>query len=507
MAADKDMNGTNGTNGTNGINGINGTNGTTKKAVPESLIPSPPGRSVLRSTDPEELHDLICIGFGPASLAIATALHDSIISKTSGADGSPHEKTPRVAFLERQPQFAWHAGMLLPGAKMQISFLKDMATFRDPRSEFTFLNYLHRRKRLVPFVNLSTFLPLRAEYDDYLRWCAGWFDDVVSYGQEVVDIVPEKLNGEQEKINGFTVRSRNVKTGEITTRKARHVVIAVGGKPKIPQPLPSNNPHVIHSSRYSMAIPALLKDKSKNYRVAVVGAGQSAAEIFNDLHSRYPNSNTSLIIRGSALRPSDDSPFVNEIFDPDRVDDYYHQPQDIRTEAIALDRSTNYGVVRIELLEHIYTDMYMQRLREPDEEAWQHRILNHRSINSVEDVSASGAHPLRLRVQNSTGVFKKNGVMREEILDVDAVVVATGYVRDAHEQMLRHADHMKPGGSKADKKWAVSRDYRVRFEQGAVADDAGVWLQGCNEQTHGLSDTLLSILAVRGAEIVESIFG
>jgi L-ornithine N5-oxygenase len=32
-------------------------------------------------------------------------------------------------------------------------------------------------------------------------------------------------------------------------------------------------------------------------------------------------------------------------------------------------------------------------------------------------------------------------------------------------------------------------------------------LQGCNEKTHGLSDSLLSILAVRGGEMVESIFG
>ncbi|KFZ18580.1 hypothetical protein V501_01136 [Pseudogymnoascus sp. VKM F-4519 (FW-2642)] len=39
-----------------------------------------------------------------------------------------------------------------------------------------------------------------------------------------------------------------------------------------------------------------------------------------------------------------------------------------------------------------------------------------------------------------------------------------------------------------------------------VADTAGVWLQGCNERTHGLSDTLLSILAVRSGELVRSIF-
>jgi L-ornithine N5-oxygenase len=53
----------------------------------------------------------------------------------------------------------------------------------------------------------------------------------------------------------------------------------------------------------------------------------------------------------------------------------------------------------------------------------------------------------------------------------------------------------------------VGRDYSVHFEQGTVQPDAGIFLQGCNEKTHGLSDTLLSILAVRGGEMVDRIFG
>lgn len=54
--------------------------------------------------------------------------------------------------------------------------------------------------------------------------------------------------------------------------------------------------------------------------------------------------------RCAVLRPSDDSPFVNEVFDPERVDDIYQTPKD-RKQVIAQDKGTNYGVVR---LEHIY---------------------------------------------------------------------------------------------------------------------------------------------------------
>lgn len=71
-------------------------------------------KSLLERYDDEEVHDLICVGFGPASLAIAIALHDAL--EAGGSTLRTHE--PKVRFLERQQRFAWHAGMLLPGAKM-----------------------------------------------------------------------------------------------------------------------------------------------------------------------------------------------------------------------------------------------------------------------------------------------------------------------------------------------------------------------------------------------------
>lgn len=245
------------------------------------------------SGDDNDVYDLICIGFGPASLAIAIALHDQ-------------GTAARVLFLERQPEFAWHAGMLLPGSRMQISFIKDLATLRDPRSKFTFLNYLHVKKRLATFTNLGTFLPLREEFNDYLTWCASHFKDFVRYGQDVTSVAPV---GEM-LVKRWIVTSKDIKHGGEKRLTARHVVVAVGGRPNIPNVLRQNplNSRIIHSSGYTSAVPKLLNERSKAYRIAVVGAGQSAAEIFNDIHTRYPNSKTTLIIKGSALRPSDDSP-------------------------------------------------------------------------------------------------------------------------------------------------------------------------------------------------------
>lgn len=266
-------------------------------------------RSCIPPADPEALHDLICVGFGPASLAVAVALHDALVpSSFPRRPSAGCGQSPKVAFLERQPHFAWHDGMLLPEAKMQISFMKDLATLRDPRSEFTFINYLHRQNRLVQFINLGTFLPFRTEYNDYMRWCADWFTDIVHYGQEVQEVAPDERDETSGKVVSFSIISTDVETGETRRWRARHVVIAAGGEPKIPAALPRMHSRIIHSSSYLKSVPYLLPDKDAQYRVAVIGSGQSAAEIFDDLHTRYPNSSTSLIIKGAALKPSDDSP-------------------------------------------------------------------------------------------------------------------------------------------------------------------------------------------------------
>ena len=56
---------------------------------------------------------------------------------------------------------AWQRGMLLPWAQSQVSFLKDLVTLRNPRSRFSFVNYLHAMGRLDDFVNLGSFTPYR----------------------------------------------------------------------------------------------------------------------------------------------------------------------------------------------------------------------------------------------------------------------------------------------------------------------------------------------------------
>jgi L-ornithine N5-oxygenase len=76
---------------------------------------------------------------------------------------------------------------------------------------------------------------------------------------------------------------------------------------------------------------------------------------------------------------------------------------------------------------------------------------------------------------------------KREYLDVDAVFVATGYHRDLHETLLQDSRDLMPGGDLEGAKWQVRRDYSVNFADKKVSEDAGVWLQGCCESTHGVS--------------------
>jgi L-ornithine N5-monooxygenase len=255
------------------------------------------GVPLFKTSPNSDQYDIICAGFGPSALAIAIAMHER------GFKGK------KILFLEQQSEFGWHTGMLLPGTKMQISFMKDLATMRNPRSYFTFTNYLHHHGRLAHFINLSTFTPFREEFNHYMKWCASHFKDWVRYNQKVVRVTVGPLTS-NNAVNVFQVITRNIESGELGHLFASHVIVATGGEVAIPKGLAQDHlgGRVIHSSQYLKAIPNILVNEAYPYRVAVVGGGQSAVEIVENLKSRYRQTHIRLFFRDTALRPSDDSP-------------------------------------------------------------------------------------------------------------------------------------------------------------------------------------------------------
>jgi L-ornithine N5-oxygenase len=98
-------------------------------------------------------------------------------------------------------------------------------------------------------------------------------------------------------------------------------------------------------------------------------------------------------------------------------------------------------------------------------------------------------------------------------LDGDDVVLTLAERKSGHQQELR-CDTVLLGTGFADRmprmvqdlaaslgldEVAVDRAYRMHLPETVTA---GCYLQGVNEATHGIADSLLSVLAIRSGEIV-----
>lgn len=415
------------------------------------------------------VHDLIGIGFGPSNLALAIALQER--EKAQGKLD--------VLFLDKQADYRWHGNTLVTQSELQISFLKDLVTLRNPTSPYSFVNYLKAHDRLVDFINLGTFYPCRMEYNDYLRWVAGQFQAQARYGEEVLAIEPIL---HQQQVEALRVISRDA-LGEQHVRTTRSVVVSAGGTPRIPEAFKAlkGDSRVFHHSQYLERMAGQPCVDGKPMRIAVIGGGQSAAEAFIDLNDSFPSVQVDLILRGSALKPADDSPFVNEVFSPAFTDLVFQQVGAERERLVAEYQNTNYSVVDLDLIERIYGIFYRQKVSGIARQAFRTMTVVEKAIPGPLGIE------LTLR-NNATGETCVN--------HYDAVILATGYERQMHRELL--APLQAYIGD-----FEVARDYRIVTDERC---NAGIYIQGFSQASHGLSDTLLSVLPIRADEIAASLY-
>ncbi|MBW4721258.1 lysine N(6)-hydroxylase/L-ornithine N(5)-oxygenase family protein [Saccharothrix obliqua] len=413
--------------------------------------------------------DVLGVGFGPSNLALAIAVTEH------NATARP-EDVVTAHFLERQAAFGWHRGMLIDDATMQVSFLKDLVTLRNPVSSFSFLNYLHGKGRLVDFINHKNLFPLRVEFHDYFEWAADRVDDLVSYRHDVVSVAPVVVDG---AVTHFDVTSTTA-SGEREVRRARNLVLATGLRACLPEGVTQTD-RVWHNRDFLHRVTALENPK----RLVVVGAGQSGAEVAAFLHDRFRDAEVCAVFARYGYSPADDSSFANRIFDPNAVDDFYGAPEEVKRKLMEYHANTNYAVVDNDLIADLYRRVYREKVLGEQ----RLRLLNMSRVARQEE------HPDGVRV---TVESLADG--SRETLDADAVVYATGY---------READPTALLGDLAGRcardergRLRVDRDYRL-----ATGDDVvgGIYLQGGTEHTHGISSSLLSNTSVRVGEILRSV--
>ncbi|MEV6726777.1 SidA/IucD/PvdA family monooxygenase [Streptomyces xanthochromogenes] len=425
------------------------------------------------AVDATPVHDLVGIGFGPSNLALAVAVREH------NETAAPHERLTPV-FVERQRAFGWHRGMLIEGATMQVSFLKDLATMRNPVSRHSFLSYLQDKGRLVDFINHKEFFPTREEFHDYLSWAAAGFDDQVSYGEEVVRV---GLTADADGTPLFEVVSQDVSDpGRTTSRLARHVVVAVGLTPYLPDGV-TESKRIWHSGNLLHELDR--HETGRARRFVVVGAGQSAAEIAEYLHRSHPGAELCAVFSRYGYSPSDDSPYANRIFDPEAVDVYYEADDALKRRLMGYHRNTNYAVADLDLIEELYRRAYQEKVRGEE----RLRILNVSRVVRAEDLGDQVTVTVEHLPSGSTERF-----------EADAVVYATGYRPTDLRGLLSGLESAYEWD--ADGRPLLDRDYRMR---GVGSVPGGLFLQGGTEHTHGITSSLLSLAAVRAGEILDSV--
>lgn len=407
--------------------------------------------------------ELLAIGAGPSNLALAVALEELAPDL---ADNS--------LMIERRPAVEWQPGLLLPWAKSQVSFLKDLVTIRNPSSEFSFLNYLYTVGRLDDFINMASFIPYRVEISEYFAWVANSLSRVrVQLNCACTAIEPQ--TGADGTLTGWRTL---LDDGSVIS--SRYLVLGIGRDPYTPPvfaAVPANR--LVHSTSYRPAVAGL--DKDFPYRLAVVGSAQSAAEMYRALQDDLPGAQITWVMRAIGIGGYDKTKFINELYYPSFVDDFYQAKPAARAQLLQQMHKTNYAGVEPPFIDELYRDGYLDRLNK------QHR----KRIVTMTDITAAEAADDEVTLMLTS---RMTGEVTE--LRSDRVFLGTGFVREMPTLIRQLGQALKLATM------TVNRRYRLIMDAPATA---ACYLQGVNEATHGIGDSLLSVIASRASDIVADI--
>lgn len=412
-----------------------------------------------------ECVDLLSVGFGPANLSLAIALREDSPGTTA-------------FFLEAERDPVWQGGLLLDGSNMQNHPSRDLATLRNPRSHFSFLNYLFEEGRLIEHLNLPVEFPLRKEYAKYIKWATNQFRTQGDFGARVTEIATAEFDGAP----GYVVTC-----SDGSQHRGRALVLGTGRTPFVPGPFDRlDSPRVTHLTRYLHTVRQLTEAPRS---IAVIGGSQSAVEIVLDLASRFPQARIVNYVRQFGLRLKDTSPFSEEGFFPAFTDYYFKATRSSKNTLDAYMRPTNYSSTDADVLHRLYELIYEQRL-----DGEQRVFVQGNSEVRTADVDDSG-------VRFDVAEVHTGDVVADQ---ADLVVLATGF-RD-----LGPHPHQEPYPAllagvidrfqfDADGYLIVEADYSLRPHTDSTPP---LFLNGLCESSHGIGDAgSFSLLSLRAATI------
>lgn len=417
---------------------------------------------------------LVGIGLGPANLAMAVAVAER--------EGAPRLNQHDTLFLEHKSGFAWHPNMQVDEARIQTPFMKDLITQCNPRSHFTFLNYLKESGRLDSFINLREFYPTRHEFDNYFRWVALQLSHMIRYDVEVEAIQP--VHG-RDGIDLLQIRGKRLTGGSCLRVTAYNISIGVGMTPKLLDGVDKESRLIIHSSRFLKGMQEAFSVSCPPQTLLVVGAGQSGAEILYYLLKHFPHTELHAVSRGFLYRSIDANCFVNDLYTDDATIAFYAMSSTAQKTMRHDLRDTNYGVVDEALIREIYSLIYNERV------VGKSRLKLH-SYTTVLKLQDIGNAVHVTMIDNTCG--------KEFAMVVDGVILATGYDQSGMRRLMAT---LEPYIRLSD-----TGDYNVDINHRLMTAPecrAGIYLQGYAEHTHGFTEGTISNLGPRAKRIITAL--
>ncbi|MEU8822333.1 lysine N(6)-hydroxylase/L-ornithine N(5)-oxygenase family protein [Streptomyces sp. NPDC048636] len=406
-------------------------------------------------------HDFIAVGLGPYNLGLAC-----LTEPIDELDG---------LFLESKSDFDWHPGMLLDGVTLQTPFMADLVTLADPTSPYSFLNYLKESGRMYSFYIREIFYPLRAEYNDYCRWAAAKLRSV-RFGHEVTRVEYDEADGV------YTVHAVRTASGETTAHRARHLVLGTGTPPYLPEPCRDLGGDLLHNARYLEHKEALQAKES----ITVVGSGQSAAEIYQDLLADIDTHGYRLnwITRSPRFFPLEYTKITLEMTSPEYVDYFHALPEDTRYRLESEQKGLFKGI-DAELINSIYDLLYQKSVSGPVPT----RLLTNTALTAASYDETSGTYTLGLH-------HTEQG--RDFSLTTQGLVLATGYRYQVPAFLEPVRDRIRWDGHG---RFDVARNYSVD------TTGRGIFLQNAATHAHSLTSPDLGMGPYRNSWIIRELLG
>ncbi len=404
-----------------------------------------------------KIFDLIGIGIGPFNLGLA-ALSSSIPGLN-------------CLFIDQANHFDWHPGLMIEGARLQVPFYADLVTLADPCNQFTYMNFLKQTGRMFRFAINEQYFPLRSEYNRYCQWVVSKLDSL-QFGLRCERI------GYDSAQQVYEILSRETSSGKERIFFAKHLILGVGTVPYIPDFAKAKAcKDLFHASEYMTHKNELLKKES----VTIIGSGQSAAEIFQDLLSSRAQFKDGLnwLTRSDRIYPMDYSRFALEMTSPDYINYFFGLDAQVKSRVLRT-QDQLYKAVNMDLIRDISETLYRQQLDGSNSAV---QIRPNCELVNIE------------KVQNGFNLeFHHKETGRSFIQKSATVILATGYKNFIPDFLdpIKELIHLKE-----TRVYTVNRNY-------AIDDNTSVFVQNADLHSHGFNSADLGMGPYRNAVILNA---